>query len=158
MTRHLDRERAGPSGARRQPDPGLLARELHFPFRLDARLAGLLGRFRPHQERHGVWVDAKGLTVRFGPCTVHTPLSNILDARVTGPYAAWRVLGARLSLADRGLTFGTNTAMGVCVHFRQPVRGLDPFGLLRHPALTVTVAEPQLLARWLRANAAAAGD
>jgi hypothetical protein len=56
-----------------------------------------------------------------------------------------KVLGARLSLADRGLTFGSDTAGGVCIRFAEPVRGLVPFGLLRHPGLTVTVTTPDLL-------------
>ena len=39
---------------------------------------------------------------------------------------------------DDGLTFGTNAERGVCVHFREKVRG--PF-VRRHSALTVTVAD-----------------
>ena len=60
------------------------------------------------------------------------------------------MLGARLSLADRGLTFGTVATRGVCIQFREPVRGIEPTGLLRHPNLTVTVAEPDLLVTRLR--------
>ena len=48
---------------------------------------------------------------------------------------------AHLSLADRGLTFATNGDRGVCLIMREPVSGIDPFGLLRHPNLTVTVAD-----------------
>jgi hypothetical protein len=42
-------------------------------------------------------------------------------------------------MTDRGLTFGTTTEGGVCLTFDQPVTGLDPLGVLRHPGLTVTV-------------------
>ena len=45
----------------------------------------------------------------------------------------------RLSLADRGLTFGTNRSACVCVHFRDPVP--SPLRKQGHPALTVTVAD-----------------
>ncbi len=46
-----------------------------------------------------------------------------------------------MSLADRGLTFATNGDRGVCLFMRGPIPGIDPFGLLRHPNLTVTVAD-----------------
>ena len=43
----------------------------------------------------------------------------------------------------------------MCVRFRggggsEPVRGIEPTGLLRHPGLTVTVAQPELLVASLR--------
>ena len=44
-----------------------------------------------------------------------------------------------MSLADHGLTFGTNSSAGVCVHFREPVP--SPLRRKGHPALTVTVAD-----------------
>ena len=48
-------------------------------------------------------------------------------------------MGARVSFADDGLTFGTNNRAGVCIHFRQKVpSALRPKG---HSALTVTVAD-----------------
>jgi len=55
---------------------------------------------------------------------------------VTGPYRWWRAIGVRISLADGGLTFGTSTHAGICIHFRERIRVLR---LLRPPALTVTV-------------------
>lgn len=85
------------------------------------------------------------LTVRFGPWHLAAELSNIVGAEVTGPYSWIRAVGPRLSLVDGGLTFGTNARAGVCVRFRSPVPGLLPVDWLRHPGLTVTVAEPQAL-------------
>jgi hypothetical protein len=79
-----------------------------------------------------------------------TSLSNISGVELSDPYRAWKVLGARLSLADRGLTFGTNTVAGACIRFHRPVAGIEPTGLLRHPALTVTLAEPHLFVERLR--------
>jgi hypothetical protein len=85
------------------------------------------------------------LTVRFGPWHLATELSNIVGAEVTGPYSWIKAVGPRLSLVDGGVTFGTNARAGVCVRFRSPVPALLPVGWLRHPGLTVTVAEPQAL-------------
>lgn len=96
--------------------------------------------------RSGLDLDTDGLRVRLGPWLVSTPLSNLAGAEATGPFSAFRALGVRLSLSDRGLTFGTTTEGGVCLRFHEPVPGLDPWGRIRHPALTVTVAEPDLVA------------
>lgn len=82
------------------------------------------------------------LRARFGPWHVETPLSNVTSARITGPYSFIKAAGpAHLSLADRGLTMATNGDSGVCIEFAEPVAGIEPLGLLRHPALTVTVAD-----------------
>ncbi|MBB5085085.1 hypothetical protein [Nonomuraea endophytica] len=54
------------------------------------------------------------------------------------------------SLADRGLTFGSNTRQGVCLRFHSPVHGGEPIGLVRHRGLTVTVADPAALIRRLQ--------
>jgi hypothetical protein len=86
----------------------------------------------------------------FGRWTVDTPLENITSAEVSGPYDWYKVIGpAHLSVSDRGLTFATTNRMGVCLTFREPVRGIDPLGVVRHPGLTVTVAEPHVLAELL---------
>lgn len=101
-----------------------------------------------------VLVDGERLDAKFGPWRVTTPLSNIAGAEVTGPYAWPKVIGpAHLSAKDRGLTFGTNNRHGVCIRFHQPVSGIDPWGIIRHPALTVTVADTASLAELLSAGA-----
>lgn len=90
------------------------------------------------------------LIAHFGPWTLTTTIDNIVDATITGPYRLWRVAGpARLSLADRGLTFATTTRAGLCLTFRSPVPGIDPLGIVRHPNLTVTVKDPSGLAKAL---------
>jgi hypothetical protein len=114
-------------------------------YRLAARAFGI----RPAT----AWVDVSGkaLDAHFGPWRLSTPLPNVTDVAVTGPYAFWKTAGpARLAITDRGLTFATNGDRGVLVSFRTPVRGLDPLGVLRHPELTVTVAEVDRLAELLR--------
>jgi hypothetical protein len=84
---------------------------------------------------------------------VRTPLTNIADASITGPYALWKTAGpARLAITDRGLTFATNGDRGTLILFETPVRGLDPLGIVRHPELTVTVADVDGLADLLRAR------
>jgi hypothetical protein len=112
-----------------------------------ARTLWVLG-VRPATD--GVRIDAEHLTATFGPWRLSTPLSNVAGAEVGGPYSAWKVIGPRLSLSDRGLTFGTSTSAGVCISFHDPVPGIEPLGLLRHPGLTVTVARPDLLVARLR--------
>ena len=82
------------------------------------------------------------LAVRFGPWHVRTPLSNVVAASITGPYRFVKTAGpAHLSFSDRGLTFATNGRRGVFIEFAQPIQGIEPFGLLKHPNLTVTVTD-----------------
>jgi hypothetical protein len=83
-----------------------------------------------------------------------TPLANVEDAEVTGPYLPFKVIGPHISLADRGVTFGTTWRRGVCVRFREPVPAALPGGLLPHPGATVTVADADRLAAVLRQRAA----
>jgi hypothetical protein len=120
-----------------------------FAFTPAYRLSGLAFGISPAT----AWVDVgdSALAARFGPWRVSSPLANVSDATVTGPYAFWKSAGpARLAITDRGLTFATNDDRGVLISFRTPVRGLDPLGVLRHPELTVTVADVDRLAELLR--------
>lgn len=97
-----------------------------------------------------VEVDGEDLRVRFGLWQVRTPVANVRSTSVEGPYRYLTTAGpARLSLADRGLTFATNGERGVCVQFIEPVPGIEPTGRLRHPNLTVTVADCAGLAQRL---------
>lgn len=103
----------------------------------------------------GQWVSraenaGAGLVARFGPWSCETTVDNVVSVKVTGPYRAHRAIGPRASFADRGLTFGSTTAGGVCLRFHQPVHGLDPFGAIAHPGLTVTVADREGFAAVVR--------
>ncbi|MGH3537260.1 MAG: hypothetical protein ACRDQJ_03010 [Pseudonocardiaceae bacterium] len=72
---------------------------------------------------------------------------------VTGPFSFLKTAGpAHLSVADRGLTMATHDARGLGITFRKPVPGIEPTGLLRHPAITLTVADCQGLAAVLTAR------
>lgn len=97
-----------------------------------------------------VRIEGEHLDIEFGRWRVRTPLSNVVSTQVTGPYSWPKVIGPpHLSLADRGLTFATNRDRGVCVHLDRPVRGIEPLGLVRHPAVTVTVSDVTGLAEVL---------
>ncbi|HUB42184.1 MAG TPA: hypothetical protein VMA72_25315 [Streptosporangiaceae bacterium] len=100
-----------------------------------------------------VTVTAHRLAACFGPWTCRTTPTNVQAIRLTGPYRAYRTIGPRLSLAGHGLTFGTNARRGVCLLLREPVPGIEPFGLIRHPQLTLTVAEPHRFAAAVRGHA-----
>jgi hypothetical protein len=115
-----------------------------FAFAPAYRLPGAIFGVRPAT----AWVELSDseLDAKYGPWRVTTPLSNITRVAITGPYAYPKTAGpARLAITDRGLSFTPNGDRGVLICFAVPVRGLDPFGLLRHSELTVGVAEPERL-------------
>ena len=97
-----------------------------------------------------VTVTPDRLVACFGPWACRTTPANVREVCLAGPYRWYRAIGPRLSLADHGLTFGTTTARGVCLLLREPVPGIDPLGVIRHPGLTVTVADPQRFAATVR--------
>jgi hypothetical protein len=114
--------------------------EFRFRFDLVHRLAG--APFFVSPGTASVVIDRpRGMLVaRFGPWRVETALVNVAYATSTGPYQPVKTIGPpHLSLSDRGLTFATNDREGLCIRFHEPVRGLDPLGIVRHPAITVTV-------------------
>jgi hypothetical protein len=124
-----------------------------FNFAFAPRYRALSRPFGIKPESAWVEVSEKALEVRFGPWRLSTPLENVSDAAVTGPYAVWKTAGpARLAITDRGLTFATNGVRGVRITFRQPVRGIEPLGVIRHPELTVTVADVEALASLISAS------
>jgi hypothetical protein len=113
-----------------------------FRFRFDRRYQLAAWFFGITNQRALIRVMDQHLTARFGPWKVRTPLVNVRGVSLTGPYRFVKTAGpAHLSLADHGLTFATNGDRGVCLEFVEPITGLDPFGVLRHPNLTVTVID-----------------
>ena len=118
----------------------MASQEFEFRFTRAYRLAALPFGITP--SGCAVGVDEHRVRVRFGWWRVETTRDNIVDASITGPYAFVKTAGpAHLSLADRGLTFASNGDRGVCLSFADPSAGIDPFGLIRHPSLTLTVAD-----------------
>jgi hypothetical protein len=115
-------------------------RQFAFDFDPAHRLASLPFGVTPATSF--IRIDGSDLWVRFGPWSVRTPLTNLIGYELSGPYSFARTAGpARLSFADKGLTFATNHRAGVCLKFGEPIRGIDPLGLIRHPGLTLTVAD-----------------
>ena len=90
--------------------------------------------------RSWVEVDADELRIRFGPWRTRVPLADIEAVQRSGDYAFLKTAGpAHLSLADRGITFATTGARGLCLQLRQPARVELPVGHLSCPGITLTV-------------------
>lgn len=99
-----------------------------------------------------VEVRAHEVIVRFGPWGMRFDRALVTGAEVTGPFHPLKVIGPpHLSLADRGITFATNARRGVCIQLAKPQKGIEPLGVLKHPGLTVTVADPDGLVQHLLA-------
>jgi hypothetical protein len=115
-----------------------------FRYEFDKKLLPFWLPFGLRPSKDGVTLTDDGRFVAtYGLLRLETPLSNIDGAHVTSGYRWWTAAGARMSMADDGLTFGTNNHAGVCVHFHDKVASkLRRSG---HSALTVTVADPDKL-------------
>jgi len=111
-----------------------------FRYAIDKKFFPMWLPFGVRPSKDGVTLTDDGQFVAtYGLIRIETGMSNIGGAHVTSGYRWWTAIGARRSLADDGLTFGTNNTAGVCVHFHERVRSvLGPSG---HSALTVTVAD-----------------
>jgi hypothetical protein len=121
-----------------------------FEFAFDPEYRAAALAFGVTPGRTGVDLEDGRLVARYGFWRLETELSNIEGTEVSGPYRLLTTIGpAHLSLADRGLTFASNRRRGLCMRFKEPVPGLEPTGRLRHPGLTVTVADVDGLARAL---------
>ena len=112
----------------------------HFGYAVDRRYLPVLLPFLLRPSRDGVTLTDDGLfTATFGLVGISTPRTNVADAHITTDYRWWTACGVRMSFADDGLTFGTNSRRGLCIHFTEKVRSsLRRSG---HSALTVTVAD-----------------
>ena len=130
--------------------PPLLELDVHFDFRFEGRVGQAARLVGAAPSSAGVYVTGNDLIIRYGPWTLATTLDNVVGTTASGPYRWWKVAGPpRLSLADRGVTFATNAAGGLCIRFKDPVPAALPAGVLRHPAATVTVADVDGLRRLL---------
>jgi hypothetical protein len=118
-----------------------------FPFRFDSVLwrLGVLP-FGVTPTSAYVDVDSSTLDARFGPWRMDVPLSNIARFAIRGPYRWWRAVGVRQTLGIWDVSFGSSARDGVYLELVRPQRWI--VGL--HPALTVTVADPQGFAAALR--------
>jgi hypothetical protein len=95
-------------------------------------------------------VSSSELHVRYGPWSLRSALTNVTGVEPSGGYSFLKTAGPpHLSFSDRGVSFATNRRQGLCVRFRQAVKGIDPTGRIRHPAATLTVGDAGGLARAL---------
>lgn len=110
-----------------------------YPYAVDPKFIPILLLFGLRPRTQGVALDAEEevFSATFGWFRFSTPLSNIDGAHITRDYRWWTAVGARTSLVDDGLSFGTNSNAGVCVHFKEKVPSV--FSRKGHSALTVTV-------------------
>ena len=111
----------------------------HYAYAVDRRFLPLLLPFGLKRDRDGVTVADDSFEATFGFFSVTPTRDTITGAHITRNYRWWTAVGARASMADDGLTFGTNHDAGVCIHFADKV----PSRLSRrgHSALTVTVED-----------------
>lgn len=121
-----------------------------FAFAFDPRFRGLLKLLGIRPENSRVTLDDEVFDARFGRWHLRTPVSNLEDVQISRDYQWFKAIGPRGSLVDRGCTFGSNPDAGVCVRFHEPVGALVPKGVIRHPGLTVTVADVEGLAQAVR--------
>ncbi len=117
-------------------------RTVALPFAFERPLDTWARRFAIVPTRSYVRVDDHGFEAVYGPWRVATAWSNVASVERTGPYRSWKVAGpAHLSWSDRGITMAATTVGGACVRFHEPVPGIDPLGVIRHPAATLGVAD-----------------
>jgi hypothetical protein len=117
-----------------------------FEFRFDRLYEIAALPFGVTRGRAFVDLGRETLVASFGFWRVETPIDNVARVEQTGPHAVPKTIGPpHVSLADGGLTFATTNAAGVRIRFYEAVRGIEPIGVVRHPSLTVTVADPEAL-------------
>lgn len=114
-----------------------------FPYEFDDRFKFIWWPLGARPGTDGVTLADGTFTATFGRLRVETPIDNIDERHITRDYQWWKAIGVRLSMADDGLTFGTNPRAGLCVHFAERVPRV--VGFKPHSALTVTVADPDAL-------------
>jgi len=119
----------------------------HFGYAVDRRYLPLLLPFRFKRDLDGVTMGDDTFEATSGFFKVTTTWDNITGAHVTRNYRWWTAFGVRGSMADDGLSFGTNHNAGVCIHFAEKVPSrLSKSG---HWELTVTVEDIEGLTRAL---------
>jgi hypothetical protein len=90
-----------------------------YRYACDKRLIAFWGACGVRPSKDGVTLTDDGrLEAKFGFFRLETPLDNVTGAHITRGYRWWTAAGPRGSMKDDGLTFGTNAAAGVCIHFR----------------------------------------
>ncbi len=122
--------------------------EQYFPYDVDTRWKAMFFVLGVTDD-HGVTVGDDGaVVVTYGRKRIETTVSNIDHTEVSGPHRWYTAVGLRLSLADDGLTMGTNHRLGLCMAFVEKIPKV--MGFKAHSALWVSVADPEGLAEALK--------
>ena len=137
-----DKPSGPPPGPARAPAPVTTGR---FEFRFEPLLRPFAALATVLPGSAHVDVDEEQVAVRFGLWRMAFPRAEVVGVETTGDYWLPKVAGPpHISFVDRGITFATNRQQGLCIRLAQPQPG--PYPWLRHPAVTVTVADPDGLA------------
>ena len=119
-----------------------------FGFAIDSMFAPFLLAFGVTKDSAWLRIEDDELEVHFGFFGLTTTLSNVTGYQLSGDYKAYRAIGVRSSLADRGITFGSSVKRGLCVTFAEAVPVKPGVGIT-HPGMTVTVEDIEGLAALL---------
>lgn len=114
-----------------------------FPFSMPSPYATVVLAWGATRDRAWVEVDEDELRARFGFFHLSTPLGNVTGASLhAGPFNPLLAVGVRYSFSDKSVTFGSDVHDLVEIRFERAV-SVHPPGLTRHPALWVSVADPE---------------
>ena len=115
-----------------------------FPYRFDDRWTPLFLTLGVKRSDGVTLGDDGSLVATYGWVRVETTVDNVDHVEVSGPHRWYTAVGLRLSLADDGITFGTNHRRGLCIGFVEKIPKV--IGFRDHSALWVSVADPDALA------------
>ncbi len=127
-----------------------MSRSASFPFAFASsyRLPALVFGITPGTS--SVVVEDDELRVRYGPWRCGRRCRTSPAVSSSGGFAFLKTAGPpHLSFSDRGVSFATNGDRALCVEFHVPVPAIDPTRTIKHPGATMTVADPEGLARAL---------
>ena len=129
---------------------------MFFPYRFDQKYLGIWWPLGVRKGVDGVTITDGSFVATYGRFRLETPVANVTESHITRDYQWWKAVGARLSFVDDGLTFGTATHGGVCVHFDERVPRV--IGSKDHSAVTVTVDDLEGLVQAITAAKNGAAD
>jgi hypothetical protein len=140
---HPEVEQDKPTGPPPGPPDGGRRRE-RFAFRFEPLMLPFAAVATVVPRAAHVDVDRDEVSIRFGLWHMRFPREEVTTVQETGGFWLPKVAGPpHVSLADRGITFATNRQRGTCIGLAHPHPG--PYPGLRHPAVTVTVEDPDAL-------------
>jgi hypothetical protein len=140
---HPEVEQDKPTG----PPPGPRRHERgqeRFAFRFELLMLPFAAVATVVPGRAHVDLDDDTVRIQFGIWHMRFPRDEVRAVRETGGFWLPKVAGPpHVSFADGGITFATNRQRGTCIELAHPHAG--PYPRLRHPAVTVTVEDPDAL-------------